>query len=86
MLVASRDAFSSIAVKDIDDELDLLTDRERDVLGLVAEGHTNREIAKVFHLSEQTVHNYRANIMEKIGVREVASLTRWCIQVGLADS
>ncbi|MSU22699.1 MAG: LuxR family transcriptional regulator [Opitutus sp.] len=44
------------------------------------------EIAAKLNLSVRTVEKHRANIMEKVGVREVASLTRWCIQVGLVDN
>jgi DNA-binding NarL/FixJ family response regulator len=45
-----------------------------------------QEIASKLNLSVRTVEKHRANIMEKIGVREVASLTRWCIQAGLVDT
>ena len=46
-------------------------------------GHTNREIAKVFHLSEQTVHNYRANIMEKLGFHDRVELLKFAIRRGI---
>lgn len=60
-----------------------LSDREREVLLLAAVGHTNREIAKVFHLSEQTVHNYRANIMEKLGFHDRVELLKYAIRRGI---
>jgi two-component system response regulator NreC len=60
-----------------------LTDREKEVLLLAAVGHTNREIAKVFHLSEQTVHNYRANIMEKLGFHDRVELLKFAIRRGI---
>ncbi len=60
-----------------------LSDREREVLLLAAVGHTNREIAKVFHLSEQTVHNYRANIMEKLGFHDRVELLKFAIRRGI---
>ncbi len=60
-----------------------LSDREREVLLLAAAGHTNREIAKVFHLSEQTVHNYRANVMEKLDLHDRTELLKFAIRRGL---
>ena len=63
-----------------------LTDREQEIARLVAAGQMSKEIASSLNLSVRTVEKHRANIMEKVGVREVASLTRWCIQVGLVDN
>ena len=62
-----------------------LTEREQEIARLVAAGQMSKEIASQLNLSVRTVEKHRANIMEKIGVREVASLTRWCIQAGLVD-
>lgn len=62
-----------------------LTDREQEIARLVAAGQMSKEIAAKLNLSVRTVEKHRANIMEKVGVREVASLTRWCIQAGLVD-
>jgi DNA-binding NarL/FixJ family response regulator len=67
----------------IEDAYATLSDREREVLLLAAVGHTNREIAKVFHLSEQTVHNYRANIMEKLGFHDRVELLKFAIRRGI---
>ena len=63
-----------------------LTEREQEIARLVAAGQMSKEIASKLNLSVRTVEKHRANIMEKVGVREVASLTRWCIQVGLVDN
>src|SRR6185369_7057381 len=63
-----------------------LTEREQEIAKLVAAGQMSKEIAAKLNLSVRTVEKHRANIMEKIGVREVASLTRWCISVGLVDT
>ena len=62
-----------------------LTEREQEIARLVAAGQMSKEIAAALNLSVRTVEKHRANIMEKVGVREVASLTRWCIQAGLLD-
>ncbi len=67
----------------LEDAYSNLTEREKEVLLLAAVGHTNREIAKVFHLSEQTVHNYRANIMEKLGFHDRVELLKFAIRRGI---
>jgi DNA-binding NarL/FixJ family response regulator len=63
--------------------LDGLTCREREVLQLVAEGHTTKDIAKALQLSPKTVDSHREHIMEKLGIRNVASLTKYAIREGL---
>lgn len=60
-----------------------LTDRERDVLQLLAEGKSNKEIADVLFLSTRTVETYRAQIMDKLNIRTVAGLTKFAIRNGL---
>ncbi len=67
----------------IEDVYATLSEREREILLLAAVGHTNREIAKVFHLSEQTVHNYRATIMEKLGFHDRTELLKFAIRRGI---
>lgn len=67
----------------LEDAYSTLSDREKEVLLLAAVGHTNREIAQVFHLSEQTVHNYRANIMEKLGFHDRVELLKYAIRRGI---
>jgi DNA-binding NarL/FixJ family response regulator len=61
----------------------VLSAREIEVVRLVAEGFSSKEVAVRLDLSVRTVEKHRANIMEKVGVREVASLVRWCLQSGL---
>jgi len=67
----------------IEDPYDALNDREHEILLLAAVGHTNREIAKTLHLSEQTVHNYRAGMMEKLGVHDRVELLKYAIRRGV---
>ena len=67
----------------LDDPYDALNDREHEILLLAAVGHTNREIAKTLHLSEQTVHNYRAGMMEKLGVHDRVELLKYAIRRGV---
>lgn len=65
---------------------DGLTNREREVLQLVAEGHTTREIAEVLELSTKTIDSHREHIMEKLGIRNIAGLTKYAIREGLTSS
>jgi DNA-binding NarL/FixJ family response regulator len=63
--------------------VEMLSIREFEIARLVAEGFSSKEIAARLELSVRTVEKHRANIMDKIGVHEVASLVRWCIQAGI---
>lgn len=62
-----------------------LTPREEEVTKLIAEGHTSKEIAALLVLSEKTVERHRANILEKLGLRDRVDLTRYAIRRGLID-
>lgn len=62
-----------------------LTGRQREILRHVALGQSTKEIAGALGLSEKTVSNHRARIMERIGVHDVAGLTRHAIALGLID-
>jgi DNA-binding NarL/FixJ family response regulator len=63
--------------------LDPLTPREIEVVKLVAEGHTSDEIAGMLFISRKTVDRHRANILEKLGMRDRVDLTRYAIRRGL---
>jgi DNA-binding NarL/FixJ family response regulator len=64
---------------------DFLTDREREILQLVAESHSTREIAAKLGISIKTVDNHRTNLMRKLNLHDVASLTRYALEVGLIE-
>jgi len=64
-------------------KLELLTPREREVLQLIAEGHTSEEIARLIHRSVETVRSHRASIMRKLGLHSVAELVQFALEVGL---
>lgn len=64
-------------------DLHALTLREQEVLKLVAEGHTNQEIANQLGISIKTVHAHRANVMEKLELHDVTHLVRFAIRTGL---
>ena len=66
-----------------DDPLERLSSRERQVLQLLAEGHSVAEIAATLALSPKTVETYRARMMEKLGIYELAGLVRFAIQQGV---
>ena len=64
---------------------DPLSPRETEVVKLIAEGHTSREIADLLVLSEKTVERHRANILDKLGLRDRVQLTRYAIRRGLVE-
>jgi DNA-binding NarL/FixJ family response regulator len=66
-------------------DADPLTPRETEVVKLIAEGHTSREIGEVLTISEKTVERHRANILEKLGLRDRVALTRYAVRRGLVD-
>ncbi len=63
--------------------INTLSPREVEVARLVSEGLTSKEVASRLNLSVRTVEKHRANIMDKLGVREVASLVRYCVLAGI---
>ncbi|MEU6599642.1 response regulator transcription factor [Streptomyces flaveolus] len=63
----------------------ILTPREEEVLKLVAEGHSSKEIAELLFISIKTVQRHRANLLQKLGLRDRLELTRYAIRVGLIE-
>ncbi|EGX55014.1 two-component system response regulator [Streptomyces zinciresistens K42] len=63
----------------------VLTPREEEVLKLVAEGHSSKEIAELLFISVKTVHRHRANLLHKLGLRDRLELTRYAIRAGLIE-
>jgi DNA-binding NarL/FixJ family response regulator len=64
---------------------ELLTPREEEIVKLVAEAHTNEEIGDLLFISKKTVERHRANILEKLGMRDRVELTRYAIRRGLVQ-
>lgn len=62
-----------------------LTSREREVLQLISEGHSAREIAQRLHLSVKTIETHRRQMMEKLGIHSIADLTKFAIREGLTS-
>ncbi len=66
-------------------DLDVLTPRQREILQLVAEGCSTKEIAKQLHLSVKTVEAHRGEIMSRLDIHDVAGLVRWAIRAGVVS-
>ena len=65
--------------------IDPLTPRELQVVKLIAEAHTNAQIAEILHLSEKTVESHRGNVLRKLGMRDRVELVRYAIRRGLVE-
>ena len=64
----------------------MLTVREREILQLVAESHTTKEIAAKLAISAKTVDNHRTNLMRKLNLHDVAGLTRYALEQGIVSA
>lgn len=71
--------------EELDEELARLSDREREVLQLVAEGKSSKEIAQILDLSVSTVESHRKHIMEKLNLHNTAAVVRFAIRKGLVQ-
>lgn len=65
--------------------LERLTSRQREILQLIAEGHTTQEIANLLHISVKTVETHRMQLMDRLDIHDVAGLVRFAIRVGLVS-
>jgi len=79
------DAVLSDYRKHVTDPLDLLSSREREVLQLIAEGKTNKEMATLLNLSVYTIDAHRGRIMEKLNLHSTGELIRFALRKGLID-
>ena len=69
-----------------EEQFDVLTPRELQVLKLIAEAHTSKEIAELLFISIKTVERHRQNILDKLGMRDRVELTRYAIRRGLIQA
>jgi len=67
----------------VHDSYELLTEREREVLQLLAEGKSNKEAATVLNLSPYTVETHRTNMMQKLGVHNTAEIVLYAVRKGI---
>lgn len=82
---AVSDAVLNDYRKHVTNPLDLLTSREREVLQLIAEGKTNKEIAQALNLSVYTVEAHRGRIMEKLNLHSTGEIVRFAVRNGIID-
>ena len=76
---------TAVVTADEADSLEKLTPRQREVLQLVAEGHTTKQIAKRLGVSVKTVETYRSQLMDALDIHDIAGLTRYAIRKGLVS-
>ena len=85
-LPPSRSQVQAKKASNLARELKVLTPRELEIVTLVAQGYTNQAIADRLTLSIKTVQSHRANVMEKLGLRDITHLVRFALRHGLIDS
>jgi DNA-binding NarL/FixJ family response regulator len=79
------DYFRDKSKRELKKQSDPLSEREREVLRLLAEGHSNQEVADTLYISRKTVENHRANIVRKTGIQGQVGLTKYAARIGLID-
>ena len=77
------DYLRQLAERGITDRYDTLSEREREVFQLVAEGRVNKEIAEILHLSPSTVETHRARLMEKLDVHSAVEIVLYAVRKGI---
>ncbi len=80
-----KDYLERVETGEARDSYGTLTEREREILKLIAEGHTNPEIARLLVISVRTVETHRAHIMDKLGIHQRSELVKYALRKGLLD-
>jgi two-component system response regulator NreC len=78
-----EDYVRQVREKEVEDSYDLLTPREREILQLIAEGKTNKEMATILGLSPHTIETHRGNILEKLNLHSVPELILYAVRKGI---
>src|SRR5262245_41381938 len=78
--VLLQDYIRQLKHKHVQDSYDLLTEREKEVFQLIAEGKTNKDVAGLLNLSPQTVESHRANLMQKLGLHSTADIILYAVR------
>jgi two-component system, NarL family, response regulator NreC len=81
--ILQEDYVRTLELRDTEDSYDLLTDREREILQLIAEGKTNKEIASTLNLSLYTVDTHRSHILQKLNLHSVPELILYAVRKGI---
>lgn len=85
MTALAQDYLERVGAGEAQDSYESLTEREREVLKLIAEGNTNPEIARILVISVRTVETHRAHVMEKLGFHHRSELVKYALRKGLLD-
>ena len=78
-----EDYMRQLESRGLDDSYDLLTDREREILQMVAEGKSNKEVAGLLNISQTTVETHRSHILQKLGLHSVPELILYAVRKGI---
>jgi two-component system, NarL family, response regulator NreC len=78
--VLAEDYVRQMKVRGVDDSYAMLTDREKEVLQLLAEGHANKDVAAVLQVGLSTVETHRANLMQKLGLHNTADIILYAVR------
>jgi DNA-binding NarL/FixJ family response regulator len=81
--VLVEDYLRTLKKRGLDDSYDVLTDREKEVLHLLAEGRSNKEVATVLDLGLSTVETHRANLMQKLNLHNTAEVVLYAVRKGI---
>jgi two-component system, NarL family, response regulator NreC len=81
--IMQHDYAEKVSERELADRYDLLSDREREIFHLVAEGHPNKEIADILCVAASTVEKHRAHIMEKLDVHTAAEIVLYAVRKGI---
>lgn len=81
--VVLNDYLRHLSERGVTDRFDALSEREREVFQLIAEGHSNKDIANLLHVSPGTVETHRARIMEKLDVHSAAEIVLYAVRKGV---
>jgi DNA-binding NarL/FixJ family response regulator len=81
--ILQEDYVRQLERRGLDDSYDLLTDREREILQLIAEGRTNKEVAVMLNVSLTTVETHRTHILQKLGLHSVPELILYAVRKGI---
>ena len=84
-LMLQEDYVRQMESRGLEDSYDLLTDREREVLHMVAEGKSNKEVAGSLNISPTTVETHRSHILQKLGIHSVPELILYAVRKGIVS-
>jgi two-component system response regulator NreC len=83
--VLVEDYVRQLQQKGVEDSYDLLTSREREILQLIGEGKSNKDVAQMLNLSPYTVETHRSNVMEKLNLHSVPELILYAVRKGVVS-